>query len=132
MSQENVEVVRRGYEAFVQRDMEAIEAIGQEHLAPDFEFESVLTGQVYRGAEGTRELAADLWDTLDYMAAPEEIIDAGEHVLIVLRISGRGTRSGVPVAQQVAVVWTFAGDRIVRGQSFTSRSEAVAAVGLRE
>jgi ketosteroid isomerase-like protein len=91
-----------------------------------------LTGQVYTGAQGLRDLAADLWATVDYMPAMEEIIDAGEHVVVVLRISGRGTRSGVPVAQRVAIVYTFEDDRIVRGKSFTSRAEALEAAGLSE
>lgn len=132
MSQENVELVRRAYEAFARRDSEALDALGPELLAPDFEFESVLTGQVYTGAQGLRDLAADLWATVDYMPAMEEIIDAGEHVVVVLRISGRGTRSGVPVAQRVAIVYTFEDDRIVRGKSFTSRAEALEAAGLSE
>jgi ketosteroid isomerase-like protein len=38
MSQENVELVRRAYEAFARRDSEALDALGPELLAPDFEF----------------------------------------------------------------------------------------------
>ena len=132
MSRENVEVVRSGYEAFVRRDVQALDPFAQRYLAPDFEFESVMTGQVYKGAQELRALAADLWETLDYVPVTEEIVDAGERVLMVLRGSGRGTRSGVPVTQRVAVLWTFAGERIVRGQSFTSRAEALEAVGLPE
>jgi hypothetical protein len=40
MSQENVEIVRKGYEAMARRDSEAIEALIREHAAPDAEFES--------------------------------------------------------------------------------------------
>jgi ketosteroid isomerase-like protein len=130
MSQENVEVVRRSYEAVVRRDTEAAEAIMREHLAPEFEFESALTGQTYKGAQGVRDLAADLWDTVDYIPAIEEIIDLGEHVLAMLRISGRGMRSGVPVSQRVAILWTFEEQMIVRAKSFTSQAEALEAAGL--
>jgi ketosteroid isomerase-like protein len=91
-----------------------------------------LTGQVYRGVQGGRDLAADLWETLDYVPAMEEIIDLGEQVVAVLRISGRGRRSGVSVSQQVAMVWTFVGGRIVHGRSFTTRAEALEAAGLSE
>ena len=76
-------------------------------------------------------MAADLWETLDYAPATEEIIDVGEHVVVVLRISGRGTRSDVPVAQRVAIAYTFVDEPIVRGKSFTSRAEALEAVGGR-
>jgi ketosteroid isomerase-like protein len=132
MSQENVEIVRVGLQAFARRDIEAMDAFMREHVAPDAEFESVMTGQVYKGAQGARDMAADLWETVDYVPATEEIIDLGERVVAVLQISGRGTRSGVPVSQRVAVVWTFEDERIVRGKSFASRAEALEAAELRE
>ncbi len=132
MSRENVEIVRTAYDALARRDIEAGKVIMRKHLAQDFEFESALTGQVHKGAQGMLDLAADLWDTLDYVPAVEEIIDFSEHVVVVLRISGRGADSGIPVSQRVAMVWTFEDDRIVRGKSFTSRAEALEAAGLRE
>ena len=97
--------------------------------APNLEFDSVLTGQTYKGAQAIR--AADVWETLDYFPEVEEFIDAGEHVVEVSRISGRGARSGVPVTQRVAIVWTFQRGVLVRGKSFSSRAEAFEAVGLR-
>jgi ketosteroid isomerase-like protein len=133
MSEENVEIVRMGYDAFARRDLDAIGAVMRKHVAPNAEFESVLTGQIYTGVQGAYELAADLWETLpDYGLAVEEIIDRGDRVVAVLRISGTGGSSGVPVSQQVAFVWTFEGGKIVRGKSFTSRAEALEAAGLRE
>jgi hypothetical protein len=44
-------------------------------------------------------------------------------------ISGRGGESGVPVAQELAVLWTFDGARAVEARSFTSREQAFAAAG---
>jgi ketosteroid isomerase-like protein len=54
--EENVQVLRRAYEAMARRDSEALEALARDHLAPAFEFESVLTGRSYEGVEGLREL----------------------------------------------------------------------------
>jgi ketosteroid isomerase-like protein len=132
MSQENVEMLRHAYEAAVRRDWKALRALGDEYLAPDFEFESIVTGQVYKGAQRFGDMVTDIWETLDYMPATEEIIDLGEEVLVVLRVSGHGARSGAPVSQQIAIVYTFEGERIVRGKSFTSRAEALEAAGLSE
>jgi ketosteroid isomerase-like protein len=131
MSEENVEIVRLGYETVARHDLEAMDAFVRDHVASDAAFESAMTGQVYRGAQWVRDLAADLWETLDYHLAIEETIDSGDQVVAVLRISGRGARSGVPASQQVAMVWTFEDRRIVRGKSFTSRAEALEAAGLR-
>ena len=106
MSRTNLETVRIAYESFARRDLDAIDALMRDHVAPDAEFESALTGQTYKGTEGPHDLATDLWETLDYFPEIEDLIDLGERVVAVLRISGQGTSSGVPVSQQVAIVWT--------------------------
>jgi len=132
MSQENVEVVRAAYEAIARRDRQALDAILREHLAPDFEFEAVLTGATYKGADGLWELLDDIQDTVGYRPEVQEAVDLDEHVLIVLRMSGRGSQSGAPVAQQGAVLVTFDGSTLVSGQSFASKAEALEAVGRSE
>jgi len=132
MSQENVEVVRAAYEAIARRDREALDAILREHLAADFEFEAVLTGATYKGADGLWELLDDIQDTVGYRPEVQEALDLDEHVLIVLRMSGRGSRSGAVVAQQGAVLVTFDGSTLVSGQSFASKAEALEAVGRSE
>jgi ketosteroid isomerase-like protein len=132
MSEENVEIVRMAYDAFARRNLEAIGAVMRKHVAPNAEFHSALTGQVYKGVQGAYDLATDLWETLDYVLAIEEILDRGDRVVAVLRISGTGAGSGVPVSQQVAFVWTFEDEKIVRGKSFTSRADALEAAGLSE
>ena len=129
MSQENVEVVRAVYEAIVRRDREALDALLREHLAPDFEFEAVLTGATYKGADGLWELLDDIQDTVGYRPEVQEAVDLDEHVLIVLRMSGRGSRSGAAVAQQGAVLVTFDGSTLVSGRSFASKADALEAVG---
>ena len=129
MSQENVEVVRAAYEAIARRDREALDAILKEHLAPDFEFEAVLTGATYKGADGLWELLDDIQDIVGYRPEVQEAVDLDEHVLIVLRMSGRGSRSGAAVAQQGAVLVTFDGSTLVSGRSFASKADALEAVG---
>ena len=132
MSQENVELVRAAYEAIARRDREALDAILREHLAPDFEFEAVLTGATYKGADGLWELLDDIQDTVGYRPEVQEAVDLDEHVLIVLRMSGRGSRSGAAVAQQGAVLVTFDGSTLVSGRSFASKADALEAVGRSE
>jgi ketosteroid isomerase-like protein len=61
----------------------------------------------------------------------EEIVDLDESVVVVVRRAGRGGGS-VPVSQELAVVWTFEGDKAVRARSFTSRAEALEAATLSE
>jgi ketosteroid isomerase-like protein len=126
MSHENVEFLRQGYEALQRGDMEGFNALARERLDPDFDFHSVWDGRVFKGFEGSQEWVSDtreVWE--DYDQEVEEIIDLGRDVVVVVRISARGGGSGVPVAQELAVVWTFEGDRAVRARSFTSKAEAL-------
>ena len=74
----------------------------------------------------------DLQDTIGYMPEVQEAVDLNDHVLIVLRMSGRGSQSGVSIAQQGAVLFSFDGSTLVSGKSFASRSEALEAAGLRD
>jgi len=58
MSQENAEIVRRGYKAWREQDLDAL----LELLAPDFEFLPFISEadleEVYRGADGWRDFVA--------------------------------------------------------------------------
>ena len=85
MSQENVEIVRAVYDATARRDRDALDAIFAEYLAPEFEFEALLTGLTYQGATGARELVDDIQDTVGYTPEVLEAVDLGEHVVDELR-----------------------------------------------
>ena len=60
MSEESVELVRRVYEAFAERDLDTLERIGASALTPDFVFESVLTGRVWTGPQWLKDLGCDM------------------------------------------------------------------------
>jgi ketosteroid isomerase-like protein len=132
MSAENVEIMRTAYDAIARRDRETLDAILRERLAPDFEFEAALTGATYKGVDGFWELLDDIEDTVGYRPEVQDAVDLGDHVLVVLRMSGRGSRSGVSVAQEGAALVTFKGSTLVSGKSFASKAEALEAAGLRE
>jgi ketosteroid isomerase-like protein len=128
MSKENVEFLRLGYEALERGDLDTFKELSRERLGPEFEFHHVWDGRVFKGYEGTIEWLSDTRETWqDYKQEIEEIIDLGEHVVVVLGISAQGVGSGVPVAQQFAVVWTFDGASVVRARSFASRTDALEA-----
>jgi ketosteroid isomerase-like protein len=132
MSAENVEIMRTAYDAIARRDRETLDRILRERLAPDFEFEAALTGATYKGLAGFWELLDDIEDTVGYRPEVQDAVDLGDHVLVLLRMSGRGSRSGVSVAQEGAVLVTFEGSTLVSGKSFASKAEALEAAGLRE
>jgi ketosteroid isomerase-like protein len=90
---------------------------------------------VYRGHEGLRaffrERSEQLKDVEDYY---EELIDAGEHVVVVGTLSGRGRASGIPIerANPGAGVFTIRDGKVVRVVFFATREEALEAAGLSE
>ena len=133
MSQENVEIVRRGYEAFNRGDIDGVVGF----LAPDFEYvASGLVpgvGGVYRGAEGLRRFVETFWREFDDPRIEvHELVDAGDRVLASTTLRGHGKQSGADTNWGVCQVWTVRDGSAVRGQGFPSRAEALDAVGLSE
>jgi ketosteroid isomerase-like protein len=129
MSQENVEIVRRSMDAYRSGDYEG--AIAAWH--PEVVFDEVPQGRVYRGREGVAEsirVWAGTWD--DWEWEIEELIDCGDRVLMVMRQSGRGKGSGVPVEQQTFFVYTLRDGQIVRAAILFDRAQALEAAGLLE
>ena len=133
MSEENVEVVRRAYEAFNRGDLDGMGA----DFAPRFEY--VATGAipgaggVYRGVEGWRDFVGWLWDQFESPGAEiRELTEVGDQVLASITIRGRGKRSGVEASWDVWQLWTLRDGEVVHGQAFTRRDEALKAAGLRE
>ena len=130
MARDEVEFLREGYEALARGDMETFTALSRGRLAPEFEFHHVWDGRVFKGFEGTMEWISDTRETWDdYSQEIAELIDLGDDVVVVLRLSARGGGSGVPVAQELAVLWTFEDGKAIRARSFTSKEEALEAGG---
>jgi len=131
MSLENVEVVRRAVEAYVAGDVSATETL----LDPEVEWKQVEEPATAHGAEGVLQALArwdEVWDELH--TEGQEYIDAGDKVLALIRMRGRGKGSGVTVEQSSYLLFTVREGRIVRMHEFGpgGRAEALKAVGLRE
>jgi ketosteroid isomerase-like protein len=133
VAEENIELVRRAFEAFSRRDLEAL----LELVHPDGEFVAP-TGSIagrgtpYRGHDGMRQYFEDvarIWEELEVI--PHEFREVGNQVVALGRVYGRGL-DGLLVDSPTGWVWTIEGDKIVRGEVFTSRQEALDAVGLRK
>ena len=131
MSQENVEVVRRCCEAFDCGDYTAaLEALDP---AVEYDLTHFPDGRVYRGREGVREafrIWLGTWE--DYRQERDEFVDAGDRVLVPTREFGRGKGSGLDLSRSTVGVWTLQNGEVVRIQFYSTKAEALEAVGLRE
>jgi ketosteroid isomerase-like protein len=126
VSQENVEKVRSCLEAYVRGDY----ARGTEWLAPDVVWE-IGQERPANGPAAVQEMWKrwdSEWEELETFA--EELIDAGDHVVMAVRYRGRGRGSGVEVTDRLFEVHTFRDGRCVRKADFRERSEALEAAGL--
>jgi ketosteroid isomerase-like protein len=138
MSQENVEIVRRLWDAASRRDVEAVLAL----YDPEVEFDvsrhpltSLIGGRrVYHGHEGLRSFFRERGEALENVEdVYEELIDAGDHVVAVAHIRGRGRGSGVEVElPHAAAVLTIREGKVVRVVFLPTRDEALDAAGLGE
>lgn len=96
---------------------------------------TAVTDKTYRGAAGVREWISDFFDAFDEGAHHEieEIVaDGDDFVVSVVRIVGRGARSGAPLTLRWVNVTWFHQDKMVRAVGYLSRREALKAVGLEE
>ena len=127
MSQENVEIIRRGFEHF--------SASGEVRAHPDFVWDVTKLGwpgqQIYSGAAGANRFNAewaDAWD--DWELEVEDLVDAGEYVVAIVNQRGRSKATQISVDMRFAQVWSFRDRQAIRMEMYASVDEALAEVGL--
>jgi ketosteroid isomerase-like protein len=131
MGSENVEIVRRAYEAFNREGRNAM----LEFLHPEIEWdESELPARrpgVYHGHEGVTRLLnenASLWEDINVVI--DEIIEGGsDQVVAMIRVTGRGRNTGVDVELATAQVWTLRAGKAKRVRLYLDRQEAMEVAG---
>ncbi|HWG08397.1 MAG TPA: nuclear transport factor 2 family protein [Solirubrobacteraceae bacterium] len=129
MSQENVELVRCAHEALNGGDVDALVALCDADFRLDMS-DRVFNPAVYEGHEGIRRFYSevrDVWES--YLWEPEQLMEAGENVIALLRSGGRGRGSGVEVERQTAMVWTVQNGQATALRFFRDRDAALEAAG---
>jgi ketosteroid isomerase-like protein len=129
-----VEVVRALYELWPE-DLLSGRELG-DVLDPEVEWlpaaQSLLATGSYHGHEGVRRFWKDLlsaWE--EYLPAPEEFLDFGDQVVVIMRIRARSGR-GIEINETWSGLFTLRDERVVRFQGFTDRNGALEAVSGRE
>ena len=131
MPQDNVELTRRGMEAFVAGDWEA----WTERFDPAIEWEETPglgpDPSVYRGIEEVRA-AVQSWTEMwtEYSFEVHEYLDAGDDVVVLIRERGRGRSAGVTVERELGEIFTFRDGKVIRNRLYGSWDEALEAAGL--
>ena len=132
MSQENVEIVQRFYDAWGRDEFPG----PVELMHPEIEYVNP-AGAIEPGTR--RGLAAfsralqkvfEGWET--WQMKPEQFNDAGDQVAVVVRYRARGRASGVEVEGRESALWTLREGKVVRYAWFHEAADALEAAGLAE
>ena len=131
MSERRVELVRDGFERWNRGDPSWV----LEHMSPEVEWITPPTDPypgTYRGHEGVQEFWSQWRSAVGQLNfRPQEMVDAGEHVLVIAIRSAKSPETGLEVFGQIAQVFTFDDDdKCVRVQEFHGREAAEDAAGL--
>jgi ketosteroid isomerase-like protein len=130
MSKEDVELVRRAYEAFERGDIEAIVA----DVHPDVVTWAHPRGEEgrYEGRDGVRRFIEDWLEPFEeFSMVTEEFRDAGGGKVLVRTLqTGRGRGSGVPVEDRFWLLHRVRDGKAFRIDLYGDETEALEAAGL--
>jgi ketosteroid isomerase-like protein len=134
MSRENVELIRRGVEALNARDLEEHYI---ESFDPEVEWRTAAEdpdAATHRGLQAYKRYLEQWLESFDDLHADvQEYIDVDDdRVFTWIRYTGRGREGGVPADWYLAIIFTLRDGKVVRGEEYFDRNEALVAVGLRE
>jgi ketosteroid isomerase-like protein len=129
MRDEDLEALRRGYEALNRGAIEDIRAL----LDPEIEWrpgrDDPQAG-TYAGRAGFEEFIGSWSESFDeFRLQPEEMTVAGDSVVVVVHQSGRGHSSGVALDVRTVHTWTIRDGVAVGWSAHRNRAEALAAIG---
>jgi ketosteroid isomerase-like protein len=133
MSQENVEIVRHGYEQRSITRRFAAESAGPDFVWDMSNFRGWPEQQTYEGIEGANAFLSEwigAWDHWEVEA--EAFHDAGDKVVAIMHQRGQSKATGAPVDMYYAQVWTLDEGKLTRMEMYSDQSEALRAVGLLE
>lgn len=133
MSQENVEIVRRVTDVMEHESFEAAVPVFAEVAHPDVvwrEDPSWPGAGTFQGLDDVRRNMFDRLESLDFEQVTEELVDANDSVVALVRWRGRGRASGAQGALDLAIVFTVNDGAITKVDFYLDRAEALAAAGL--
>lgn len=132
MSQENVELVREGWDAWIRGDLRRVAHHWDPEVVLDMSHWRDWPEAEYHGIERVERFMndwLDMWD--DYEVGVEDVIAAPDgRVVSLYWHHGTGRDSGLPMEFRGAMVTTLRAGKITRAAYYDDRAEALRAVGV--
>jgi ketosteroid isomerase-like protein len=133
MSQENVELTRRAFDAFNRRDLDAYLALMDDDVEIVPRLGAMEGESSYRRHDGTRRWWSNVLGVFpDYSAEVVEARDLGDVTFATTRLSGHGAGSTAPTDQAIWFMVRWRRGKCVWWRTFLTRAEALEAAGLSE
>lgn len=129
MSEENVEVVRRVYDAINRRDWAEAFSVA----AADFELitQRGPNAGARQGRDAVIDFAEDFIGAFDnFVWEVEQVFDGGDQVVVFVKVRSRPRGSGVDLVIRNGHCWTFRKGVIAAMESFPEPEGALEAAGL--
>jgi ketosteroid isomerase-like protein len=133
MSEENLAIVREGFERFVASGELAPDLATDDFVWDMSNFHGWPEQQVYEGVDGARDFVStwlDAWE--DWELELEALHDRGDKVVALVRQHGKSKAAGMPVEMSFAQVFTIRDGKQSRMDMYSDRGEALASAGLSE
>ncbi|TMK98937.1 MAG: nuclear transport factor 2 family protein [Actinobacteria bacterium] len=131
MSEQNVQLFQKAYDAFNRRDVEANLALMDDDVEGVPRVAAIESS--YHGHEGTRRWWKDLLDAFpDMTAEVGEVRELGDVTVGAVHLRGRGAGSDIPSDQRVWQVCRWRHGKCIWWGIFDAQDEALKAVGLGE
>jgi ketosteroid isomerase-like protein len=131
MSQENVELHYGFFDAFNQRDLDAVLALLDDDVDAASRVASLEGG--FRGHDGFRRLWESVLDVMpDSTIEVVEAHDLGNVTIAALHQRGRGAGSGIPYDETVWQAARWQRGKCVWFRTCDTQAEALEAAGLKE
>jgi ketosteroid isomerase-like protein len=131
MSQENVEVVRRTYEAFDRREVYLDTWDAGAEFRPAMA--GAVEGKVYRGHSELRHYLDELFESFaEVRVDNREFRDLGDRVLALYWLRVKGRDSDLAIDQPGGALYELRDGKIIWASSFLTQAEALEAAGLSE
>jgi ketosteroid isomerase-like protein len=134
MSQENVELVRRGYAAWLQGDLPGLFDLYDADIVWDTSHFRDWPESAYHGIAGVERFLNEwlaVWD--DYEMRVDDVFAARDgRVVSLIHHQGKGRESGLALDMEMAQIATVCDGKITRLDNYDDRAQALEAAGLRE
>jgi ketosteroid isomerase-like protein len=129
-SQQNHDLITRGYEAFATGDREAVLSLLHHDVIVEVHTDRPDVGRaLYHGHDGFLANFAEIEDVFeDLVIEAGEIEEQGDRLLVATRITGRGKGSGVAIEARIFHVWTLRDGLAARLGVFSDEDQARAAL----